>query len=904
MKGAAHAAELRRHARLAVELEARRKTPDGYADERILNLSTGGLALETRAKLPPGNLEQLLIRAPDGSFETHLQAEVVRVHRTAQPGRYVAGLRFRVLDAGATQQLEQLMLRALTVPSGKRHGPRLEVRHEVFWSSGGWTGAAAFELLNVSQSGALLSAPELPAPQALGLLSLRADGADDLLAVPAQVVWRRKDGDGELAGVRFGKDPSAATLVRRILQRLLFHHPRPVESATPGTRIGEYQLGALLFRGQSLEIYRAGGREGVVALKRFCGNPADVAAWTERFVAQAKLGPTLNNHPGIVRVHGAIADAEECWLATELVEGQSLEQRMVQAAREGRRLKVSEVLAAARDLLATLEDCHSYILDDAGHELLVLHGDIRPSNVLFDPDGRARLAGFGSPFEMRLERLPWLPPEALEGGIITAQSDVYQVGVLLYEALTGVLPFRAESVLHALAAMLEVPAPVSSHNPEVPATVDALVLASLAADPRSRPESAAELAEGLGVIDLDTDVTEPDFDITEAPVESAPRPRSSSPRRRVTRDQFRPMPSPPAALGPLAPGQRIGRYELLGKLTQGGMSELFLARAGDTPWAVVVKTIHTSFTDDSEVVSLFMNEARVVSQIDHRNVVRIIDIGFDRLSPFIAMEYFASRTLSEVMAALERARRPMPIELAAYIVAEAAAGLEAAHTLRDTSGKSLHLVHRDVTAKNLLLGYDGEVKVADFGIARDGVEAADRSGARARHRGVGLARAGERPGGHRGHRRVGARGEPVPDADRRAAVQGRHRRAGAAAGDGQRAGGRAQAAARGLGRAGRALAARAGQVAGRPLPERGRPAGRCARGRRRRRSSPRDARAADGVAVPARRARARAPRRARSRGLDARRRLVAPQAPDGLAAQVRPRNLSEGAANAVPKSNG
>src|SRR5206468_2442982 len=137
---------------------------------------------------------------------------------------------------------------------GKRAAPRLEVRHEVFWSSGGWSGLSALELINVSQTGALLNGPQLPPPNSLGLLSLRADGADDLLAVPAQIVWRRNEGEGQLAGVRFGTDPSATLLVRRILQRLLFHHVRPAEgapAASVGTRIGEYALGPLLCRGQA-----------------------------------------------------------------------------------------------------------------------------------------------------------------------------------------------------------------------------------------------------------------------------------------------------------------------------------------------------------------------------------------------------------------------------------------------------------------------------------------------------------------------------------------------------------------------------------------------------------------------------------------------------------------------------
>jgi serine/threonine protein kinase len=722
VRSAAQGSELRRHVRLAVDLDARRKTGDSFTDERVLNLSTGGLALATNTKLPLGSLEQLVVIAPDQSFQASLQAEVVRLHGTKEAGSYVAGLRFRVLDAAAIQKIEELMLSALTMPRGKRAAPRLEVRHEVFWSSGGWSGASQLELINVSQTGALLSGQQTPPPNALGLLSLRADGSDDLLAVPAQIVWVRKEGEGQLAGVRFGSDPSATLLVRRILQRLLFHHPRPAEdapAAAVGTKIGEYELGAKLCRGQACEIYRATGASGPVALKRFCGNPADVEAWTGRFLSQARLGPRLSHHPGVVKVYSAIADAEECWLATELYEGPSLEQRMVEAAKTGKRLPVAQVVDLAIKLLSTLEDCHSYMTDDDGEPVVVLHGDIRPSNVLFGPDGSPKLLGFGVPFEARAERLAWLPPEALRGREVGPHSDVYQVGVLLYEALSGVLPFRADSSRTLLNAILDGPAPLEEVNPDVPEAIANLVRAALREDPRTRPQSALELAEALSDLDLALlQPANPDFEIDiveDLPTDQLP---AYKPFQHVPVPAPAPLPTEPPPAGSVQPGDRIGRYQVVGKLTEGGMAELFVTRAEGVPWPVVVKTIHPAKARESEVVTLFMNEARLVSQIEHPNIVRITDIGFDRLSPFIAMEYFASRTLAQVVIALAEAGKPMPIELAAYVIAEVCAGLECAHTLRDMNGKPQHVVHRDVTAKNILIGYSGGVKVVDFGIAR------------------------------------------------------------------------------------------------------------------------------------------------------------------------------------------
>src|SRR5690349_6641277 len=104
---------------------------------------------------------------------------------------------------------------------------------------------------------------------------------------------------------------------------------------------------------------------------------------------------------------------------------------------------------------------------------------------------------------------------------------------------------------------------------------------------------------------------------------------------------------------------------------------------------------------------MFMNEAGLVSNIEHTNVVRITDIGFDHASPCTAMEYCASRTLTDVMLELHRREERLPVPLAAYVLCQCCAGLDSAHNQHDAAGKPLHIVHRDVTAKNIFIGYSG-----------------------------------------------------------------------------------------------------------------------------------------------------------------------------------------------------
>jgi serine/threonine-protein kinase len=781
-------AEQRRHLRLNVALPARRKTPDGWAEERLLNLSASGLGLYTLTRLRWGAIERIAFAAPDDSVHITLDAEVMRVHATAKGDGYVIGLRFTYLDAQAVDQLTAVMLGALQRASGQRTSPRLEVHAEVFWTSAGYIATSPIELLNVSQSGALLQGAVLPAALSRGLLSLRPDEGMDLITVPAEIVWRRAAGERTMAGVRFGGDPQSVDLIRRIIRALLMRESGV--SAAPvlpaGTRIGDFELVELLQEGRQLELYLARPVEGStqtagaaeVVIKRYHG--PDVALWTERFLAAARAGAHLHNHPGVVRVYQAMADIDACCLVTERVKGASVDEQLKEASTKGEHLSVPATLTMAQQLLVTLEDCHHYLLNEDGGHLEVLHGDLRPSNVLVTDQGAVKLTGFGTPFETTPERLPYVPPEVLEGKKGTAQSDVYQVGVLLYEALTGVLPFVADSPRALLGAILAGPTAPSRLNVKVAPAIDAVVLSALSADPTVRPSGAGAFAEALVLAEtaaasqaaVAVTAPSPKLDVPSAmPTDEmtalgGPLGGETNPRATVivagpqdeTLVEKRPTLEPTAetrpvventvetllgSVGPapemgtdagfkrgqkvepwvpvrslIARGDTIGRYSVLGKLAEGGMAELFLARAPGQRDPLVVKTIHPGRTSERDVVTMFMTEARLASRIHHANVVRILDVGFDRYSPFIAMEYFAGRTLIEAMLELAHLAKPMPCDVAAKIIADCCAGLHHAHTLKDKAGAPLHIVHRDVTSKNLQIGYSGETKILDFGIAR------------------------------------------------------------------------------------------------------------------------------------------------------------------------------------------
>src|SRR4051794_9047959 len=178
-------------------------------------------------------------------------------------------------------------------------------------------------------------------------------------------------------------------------------------------------------------------------------------------------------------------------------------------------------------------------------------------------------------------------------------------------------------------------------------------------------------------------------------------------------------------------GQRIGRYQPLRRLAVGGMAEIYLARLPGVgiegfEKLLVLKRILPQHALDPELLRMFLDEARLSATLNHANVVEVHDVGTDGEAPFFAMEYVHGANVREILrqharaAVTDDARTdvPLPLGHAVAIVAAAAAGLHYAHERLGPGGEPLGIVHRDVSPSNILVSYDGAVKVSDFGIAK------------------------------------------------------------------------------------------------------------------------------------------------------------------------------------------
>jgi len=168
-------------------------------------------------------------------------------------------------------------------------------------------------------------------------------------------------------------------------------------------------------------------------------------------------------------------------------------------------------------------------------------------------------------------------------------------------------------------------------------------------------------------------------------------------------------------------GETFGNYELLEKVAVGGMAEIYRARSvhgQGVQKQVCIKRIHPALSSDGVFVAMFIEEARLGVSMVHGNIVPVFDFGYVDGHYYLAMEWVEGLDLATLNGRARVVEMGWPPELAVHVIVEVLEGLAYAHQKRDDQGRSLELVHRDVSPSNILLSLDGQVKLLDFGIAR------------------------------------------------------------------------------------------------------------------------------------------------------------------------------------------
>ncbi|HTM21379.1 MAG TPA: serine/threonine-protein kinase, partial [Kofleriaceae bacterium] len=165
----------------------------------------------------------------------------------------------------------------------------------------------------------------------------------------------------------------------------------------------------------------------------------------------------------------------------------------------------------------------------------------------------------------------------------------------------------------------------------------------------------------------------------------------------------------------------FGKYLLLDRVSVGGMAEVFKAKSYGVEGfekVIAIKRILPSMGEDRDFIKMFIDEAKIAGQLSHANICQIFELGRTDGSHFIAMEYIWGKDLLQISNRFKKLGQVMPVDMACFVVSKVCEGLDYAHRKKDAMGRPLQIVHRDCSPQNVLVSYEGEVKIIDFGIAK------------------------------------------------------------------------------------------------------------------------------------------------------------------------------------------
>jgi serine/threonine protein kinase/Tol biopolymer transport system component len=452
-----------------------------------------------------------------------------------------------------------------------------------------------------------------------------------------------------------------------------------------GTTVSHYQILERLGGGGMGVVYKARdlklGR--LVALKFLSSQRGAPEEEKRRFLREARAASQLD-HPNICTIH-EIDETEDgaLFIAMAFCEGQTLSERLARGP-----LPVAQAVDLALQIAAGLAQAH---------KRGIIHRDVKPANIAFTntaltAGGQVKILDFGiarladqsqlTMAGMAVGTAAYMAPEQFRGEPAGPRSDVWSLGVVLYQMVTGRHPFQEPSSRETVRAILERdPRPMSELRAGVPGRLDGIVARALSKQPAGRYPSMealqADLRSLAGLDALREDGEDPDRTLIG-------------------------VPGPASGLL----GRTVGPYRVSELLGGGGMGVVYKAEDTRLSRTVALKFLPPELTRDPEAKARFTQEARAASSLDHPNLCTILDLGETGDGQlYIAMPCYDGETL---LRKIERG--PLPLEEALDVALQTARGLAKAHK----SG----IVHRDIKPANLIVTSDGVVKILDFGLAK------------------------------------------------------------------------------------------------------------------------------------------------------------------------------------------
>ncbi|KAA3664166.1 MAG: serine/threonine protein kinase, partial [Chloroflexi bacterium] len=427
--------------------------------------------------------------------------------------------------------------------------------------------------------------------------------------------------------------------------------------------IDRYQIQRILGRGGMAIVYLAydprTGRD--VAIKMLPQSLIATPQSLQRFRREARMIAKLE-HNAIVPVYDIPIIDGIPYLVMRHMVGGTLRDRLI--TKKGP-LVVTEVLNILDRLVEAL---------NTSHNKKIIHCDIKPANVLLDESGVSFLSDFGIARNMVDQSTStkisgtayYMAPEQWEGERVGVYTDIYQLGVMLFEMLTGERPFEATTRAPLMNHHLNSPVPPPHEiNPNLPKACHTIFQKAMAKNPRDRFGSL----EGLSLA-----------------LKQALKPELRGNGRKNER-------------------KTIGRYLIKNKLAQGGMATVYLAHDPQENRDVAIKMIKPERAEEKRFRTRFQREAKIISELDHPAIIPVYDFGEENGLLYLVMRYLEGGTLADLIK-----QRPLPLLEITRILNRLCPGLDVAH--------KHGIVHRDLKPANILLDVSQQPYLSDFGIVK------------------------------------------------------------------------------------------------------------------------------------------------------------------------------------------
>jgi serine/threonine protein kinase len=431
-----------------------------------------------------------------------------------------------------------------------------------------------------------------------------------------------------------------------------------------GKQLANYRLDREIGRGGMAVVYAGWDLklDRPVAIKVINTHYQDTPGYAQRFVQEARAVARWR-HENIIHIYYADDEAGLYYFVMEYIEGVDLRHRLAEYAAAHQLIPPYEVIRLGRAIANAL---------DFAHSKGVIHRDVKPANVMLGQDGRIVLMDFGLALHVEqgsfgeiLGSPAYISPEqARNSAQAIPQSDLYSLGVILYEMLSGALPFDDPSPASLAVQHMTQPVPSPrQRNPLINKLTESVLLRALAKEPTERYTTGKALMDALA-----------------AALQASPG-----------RDTLL--------------GQQIDEYRITDYLGRGGMARVYRGLDISLGRPVAIKVIDTPYRTDDDYQARFKQEARAVAQLEHPHIVRLYSFRETEGLLYMAMQYIEGETL----AAYLHQHKPLPPERVLAFCRDIGAALDYAH--------SKGVIHRDVKPGNVMLDGRGRAIVMDFGLA-------------------------------------------------------------------------------------------------------------------------------------------------------------------------------------------